>query len=640
MADPKINIVMDAVDKTQGKMDAVGAEGERMAGRMKAVGMAMVAVGAAVSAALIKAIDSVKEFNRHIEATAITAGATGKDIERMKEKALELGDALVPAEEVSEGFSMLMRITQDTGQALEYMSGFVDLVKYTGDDLAGTIGKVTDAMGQFGLEMSDTNRIMDTAVAIHSQSSWAVGEVLDTMVSLAPAANVVGLGMDELSSIMGSMAKSGMSAASTTQSVSYMFTKLVDDSAEVRDAMAGLGVAVYTSDGKLRDMTDILGETMDAFAGLEGGAEKAMYATEIFGLRAGTKVANFASEGSAALTNFNEALETSAGMTQELAAVAEDSISPWARFKNTIHETSLKFGAVTEPIAGVLSGLSALLMPVGMLMMMYPSLAAGVSSFNIAQKLSAISTKLITAATWLWNAALYANPLVWIIALIIAVIAVGVLLIKNWDKVKGAVGAFAKGAKEKLGEFGSFMKDSAKKWVKMHVAAFNKLKDGAKKAWEGIKKGGETIKNWLKDKFSKWFDMKKKMFEMGKALMQKLKEGMEAMKKKLKETAGNIADSIKDFFGGSLPEVGPLRHIVEYGEDLMRGYGRGMVRGASLTRADLAAVMSGAGGTTRTTSFNTTLNVPMMGSFDDGQLDRLYRRLEQLELSKARRATP
>jgi TP901 family phage tail tape measure protein len=49
---------------------------------------------------------------------------------------------------------------------------------------------------------------------------------------------------------------------------------------------------------------------------------------------------------------------------------------------------------------------------------------------------TAVATKVVTAATWLFNAALLANPIVWVVIAIIALIAAIVLLVKNWDTVK------------------------------------------------------------------------------------------------------------------------------------------------------------------------------------------------------------
>lgn len=47
-------------------------------------------------------------------------------------------------------------------------------------------------------------------------------------------------------------------------------------------------------------------------------------------------------------------------------------------------------------------------------------------------------TSLVTAAQWLFNASLWANPITWVVIGIVALIAIIVLLVKNWDTVKAA----------------------------------------------------------------------------------------------------------------------------------------------------------------------------------------------------------
>lgn len=77
---------------------------------------------------------------------------------------------------------------------------------------------------------------------------------------------------------------------------------------------------------------------------------------------------------------------------------------------------------------------------------------------------------LITAAQWAWNAAQLASPTTWIILAIVALIAIVVLLVKHWDKVKAA---------------GS--------------AAWRWIKDAAKSAWDWMKQ----IPGWIGKAFSK-----------------------------------------------------------------------------------------------------------------------------------------
>jgi hypothetical protein len=60
----------------------------------------------------------------------------------------------------------------------------------------------------------------------------------------------------------------------------------------------------------------------------------------------------------------------------------------------------------------------------------------------------AVVTGVMTAAQWLLNAAIWANPITWLVLLIVGLIAIGILLYKNWDTVV-----------EKAGELWSWLKD-------------------------------------------------------------------------------------------------------------------------------------------------------------------------------------
>lgn len=75
---------------------------------------------------------------------------------------------------------------------------------------------------------------------------------------------------------------------------------------------------------------------------------------------------------------------------------------------------------------------------------------------------------LVTAVQWAWNAAQLANPITWIVLGIVALIAIIVLLVKNWDWVK-RVGA----------------------------SAWNWIKDAASSTWNFIKR----IPGWIGNAF-------------------------------------------------------------------------------------------------------------------------------------------
>ena len=171
-------------------------------------------------------------------------------------------------------------------------------------------------------------------------------------------------------------------------------------------------------------------------------------------------------------------------------------------------------------------------------------------AYAVAQKAAAIAGHIAAAAQWALNAAMAANPIGLIIIGVIALIAIIILLVKNWDKVVAAfkvafeaIGNFFimiwEGIKSFFGKVVEFVKKNAlnilnviltilffpagvimavvrliiKHWDKIKEVlgkagefikgVFNKVKEGASKAWEGIKGGASKAFEGIKGAASK-----------------------------------------------------------------------------------------------------------------------------------------
>lgn len=182
------------------------------------------------------------------------------------------------------------------------------------------------------------------------------------------------------------------------------------------------------------------------------------------------------------------------------------------------------------------------------------------------------------------NAALMANPIPLIIAAIAAVIAIGVALVMNWDKIKDAAGKVGSwigekwdGIKAKTAEVWGNVKDAigtavgaAKDTVKEKLnnmkTAFEEngggLKGTVAAAWEGIKgyysagftfvdklSGGKLTD--LKNKFGEKFgEIKDKTSEVWGNVKDKIGSVMSAAKETVKEKLGNMKTAFESNGGG------------------------------------------------------------------------------------------
>jgi len=176
-------------------------------------------------------------------------------------------------------------------------------------------------------------------------------------------------------------------------------------------------------------------------------------------------------------------------------------------------------GAKAKQMAATLAGVKA-----------HVAETAALGGKTVALIASSVAGFIAAAAQWALNTAMYACPIVWIIALIIGLIAILYLLVKHFDKVKGAVMKLWEGLKkawEKIKGFFSWIREVVFKVLSAFANAFGRIKDVVVDAFKSL---GSSIKSFFTGMISKFFNFGVRM-------------------------AKSLADGISDIFGwfASLP---------------------------------------------------------------------------------------
>lgn len=127
-----------------------------------------------------------------------------------------------------------------------------------------------------------------------------------------------------------------------------------------------------------------------------------------------------------------------------------------------------------------------------------------------------------------------ANPVAWIMLAIAAVVALGAVIIKNWDSIKEVFSKIWSWISEKVIEpvkngfasAGEYLKEKWTKVKKFFSGLWEGMKDGAKNAWEGIKKVFSTVASFFKSIFSSAWEGVKKVFSVGGKIFDGIKDGI------------------------------------------------------------------------------------------------------------------
>lgn len=240
-------------------------------------------------------------------------------------------------------------------------------------------------------------------------------------------------------------------------------------------AFKSLGVSVTNADGSLRNNKAVFNETIDALGRVENETQRDAYAMAIFG--------KSAQDLNPLILGGSQALEQ-LGMDAENAGLilSQDTLDSANQFNDAIDTLKAKTGGSFAKIGAELATLltpllekaaAALEKVVNWLTNLSPT--AQIVIFVILALVAAISPiasiiSAVTGAVAAFNAvSAIANwQLLLIVAVIAAVIAIGIVLYKNWDKIK-----------EKAQEL----------WQKV-VDVFNGMKQSASDAFQ-------PIKDWL-----------------------------------------------------------------------------------------------------------------------------------------------
>ena len=284
------------------------------------------------------------------------------------------------------------------------------------------------------------------------------------------------------------------------------------------ESLAALGVNVLNADGSLRDANDVFFDTVSALSEIDNETERDQKAMELFG-KSADELAGLIDDGGAAFREFGDEAE-SLGLildqdTLDALNETNDTIDKVkANLKGTAAQIGADVGTVLAPllekIAGLISQVTerlremnpetmeTILKIVGVVAALAPTIII------IGKLISGIGSVISVIGAVV---GVLGGPLTLAIA---AVIAIGVLLYKNWDKIK----AFAIQLKDNVVAAWNTMKENV-------VNAVTGLRDGVANAWESLKAKVTGVVDNIKQKF-------------------------EDLKAKIK----SIVDAIKGFFTG------------------------------------------------------------------------------------------
>jgi len=257
------------------------------------------------------------------------------------------------------------------------------------------------------------------------------------------------------------------------------------------DAFKALGVEVTNSDGSLRNAQDVMNEAITALGQMSNETERDATSMQIFGKSAmelnplikagGDEIASLtqkakdnnaimSADAVAGLDSFGDAMD---GAKQSVMAIVGEA---FAKLAPALTQLIDDIGKIPQWMKENETMLTIVGIAIG-------TMTIAIIAFNIAAAWSTITASAAATATAAWGTAMafLTSPITLIILAIGALIAVGVLLWKNWDVIKEKATSIFKSIGDFVGGIVDGIAGGFKKMANSVIDVLNNLIKGANK---------------------------------------------------------------------------------------------------------------------------------------------------------------
>ena len=482
----------------------------------------------------------------------------------------------------------------DATEAASALAPAMNLAAGEGGDLDIVSAGLVATINGFGDSFDNAEKYADIFANACNNSALDVNSLSDAMSTAAPIFNAAGYTVQDASLYMGVMANAGIDASEAANSLKTGMARLISPAKQGAEWMDRLGIEVTNADGSMKDSVTVQRELHEAFGTLSE-SEQIAAASAIFGKNQMSKWLALINTAPADVEELNAALEQEGTTTDMANAMMGGFGGSIEKLKSSLDVLMTSLGQlmaqyltpVIEKVQSVIDNFMALddetkehiikiagiVAAVGPVLLIIGKVVSGIGS------IISIASALIAAISAI------SAPVLIVIGVITALIAIGVLLYKNWDTIKEKAQELWQNLKEKF-EIIKLAFTMTCDAIKTKITeTFTAIKDkiansqigqAASKVWDAMKKTASdsfsAIKKayddhggGLKGAVSATMEAIKQYYSAGYHFIDNLTGGkLTAIKDKVTSTFDSIKDKIRSAidtiksmfnFNWSLPDI-------------------------------------------------------------------------------------
>jgi TP901 family phage tail tape measure protein len=262
--------------------------------------------------ALTGIINTTRDFEFQMARVKAITGATSEEFKRLSDDAKRLGSSTkFTATQVAELQEEYAKLGFNTSEILNATEATLTLAEATGSNLAESANVAGAVLRAFGLDASETQRVVDVMALSFSSSALNMTDFAEAMKFVAPIARAANIPIETTTALLGKLADSGLRGSIAGTGLKNLLSKLSDENSKLAKE---LGFSVKNSD-----------DLFKAFQQLQKGHIDLSKATELTDERSKAAFLTLIN-GIDAVEDLDAALNNAAGSADNMSGVMRDTL--------------------------------------------------------------------------------------------------------------------------------------------------------------------------------------------------------------------------------------------------------------------------------------------------------------------------
>lgn len=340
------------------RLGTLNARMSAFSDKFKGAATTAAAAGAVVGTGIYNVVAAGAEFEQAITNVGAVSLMTRDQIAPLEAMALNLGATTqFTATQVAAAMETMGKAGFDNSQILAGVPGILAAAAASGLGIEETANHVSNALKGFGMEVSRSTEVADVLALASVRTNSSIGSLGESLANVSSTARQLNVPIQDATAAVALLQDVGLDASVAGSALNTMLTQMAKPTAAIAAKMKKFGISFKDAKGNMLPFEKVIEQVTIAGDKAGGTFDKVAFFADLVGLRGQKAAGNLADLFKAGkLQELTAELYKAAGVSQQMADIRMDTtLGDWETLGGSIDGVKMKiFGMSNGPLREVI----------------------------------------------------------------------------------------------------------------------------------------------------------------------------------------------------------------------------------------------------------------------------------------------